>query len=53
MQTKLQGIIQPQKVPEKRNQKIEGPSFLQNFETLTEDDLDILATFEEEQARIG
>ena len=31
--------------------KVAIPSFLQGFEYLTEDDLEILATYEEEQAR--
>ena len=29
------------------------PSFLDGFASLTEDDMDILADFEEEQTRIG
>ena len=34
-------------------EKIRIPSFLEGFSSLTEDDLDIIADFEEEQSRIG
>ena len=36
-----------------KGEKIYVPSFLEGFSTLTEDDMDILADFEEEQNRIG
>ena len=45
--------IKSQGSPEKFKikDKVAIPSFLQGFEYLTEDDLEILATYEEEQAR--
>ncbi len=36
-----------------QTQKNQVPSFLEGFTTLTEDDLEIMAEFEEEQARRG
>lgn len=57
-QEKSSLLISPEKVkhqasPEKFKvkDKVAIPSFLQGFEYLTEDDLEILAVYEEEQAR--
>lgn len=46
---KLKGQASPEKF--KIKDKVAIPSFLQGFEYLTEDDLEILAAYEEEQAR--
>ena len=46
---KIKNQASPEKF--KIKDKVAIPSFLQGFEYLTEDDLEILATYEEEQAR--
>ena len=45
-------ITSPEKT-EKGKQKLTIPSFLDGFTCLTEDDLEILADYEEEQRRLG